>query len=63
MKRFEAECLYCGFRFVLNIYSKEQLKLEKCRKCGDTNLKLKEAESIDSYGDKIKKDAYIKSSE
>lgn len=47
----ELECAYCGYKWDKTAYNKSSIESEKCPHCGDTNLKVRDANvaKIDAY--------------
>lgn len=45
------ECTYCGEKWTADVWGKPQIEVTKCRKCGDSGLKVKDAaaDKIDYY--------------
>lgn len=48
----DIECTYCGKKWSRLIYARESLDSEKCSKCNDKNLKVRDQakSKIDYYG-------------
>lgn len=49
--RVSIECMYCGHKWEKMAYNKQSIEDEKCPKCNDSTLKVKdlEASKIDYY--------------
>lgn len=45
------ECTYCGHKWEKPVYNKQSIEEEKCVRCGDSNLKVRDASvsKIDAY--------------
>ena len=44
------ECLYCGHKTELNVYSTALLDDRRCDKCKDKNKRIKKVENKDIFG-------------
>jgi hypothetical protein len=45
------ECTYCGHKWEKAVYNKQSIEDEKCVRCGDSNLKVRDASvsKVDAY--------------
>lgn len=43
------ECNYCGNEWNLKVYNQRQAEDQICDKCDDSNLTIKEANTVDYY--------------
>ncbi len=42
----EIECLYCGYKWERNVYMRTSMDNEKCLKCKDSHLKVRDMNDV-----------------
>jgi len=49
--KFNCECMYCGHKWENEIFVADYVNTQVCPKCGDSNLKIKDAKAdkVDYY--------------